>query len=121
MAWVLRMCAMLRAMCSNMQTSKVTEQLTAKRQVVLEHLEIVQAHFDSLIVKENLLDEHCERVCNFVCSKFDVLKHALERKKKELISNILDDTSHVKKDLDSAKRSAELVIGKSLQVGRVQQ
>ena len=92
------------------------QQLSAKREILAEQLAVASAHLESLITKKKVVNDHSKQLCNLVNTKFNSLKHALDRKEKELVSMVLGDTSRVKEDLDLAIKSAELIIEKSARV-----
>ena len=91
-------------------------QLSAKRQLVSDQLEVAKDHLETLRTKCNLVELHSKRICDFVSDTFTDLKHSLDKKEKEVVSRILVDSSRIKEELSTAKNSAELIIERSRQV-----
>ena len=91
-------------------------QFLAKQQLLSDQLKVAKAHLDTLKAKCNRVEEYSGRICNVVSDRFTALKQSLDKKKEEMISRILDDSFRVKEELNGAMKSAELIIGKSLQV-----
>ena len=91
-------------------------QLSAKRRLLSDQLEVAKDHLETLRSKCNLVEVHSKRVCDFVRDRFTDLKHSLDRQEKEVISQILVDSSRIKGELNAAKKSAELIIDRSRQV-----
>jgi hypothetical protein len=91
-------------------------QLSAKRKLVSDQLEVAKDHLESLRTKCNLIELHSKRVCDSVSDAFADLKNSLDKKEKEVVSKVLVDSSHIKEELNIAKKSAELIIERSRQV-----
>ena len=95
---------------------KCDAQLSAKRQLLSDQLEVAKDHLETLRSKCNLVEIHSKRVCDFVSDRFTDLKHSLYKREKEVISKILVESSRIKEELNAAKKSAELIIDRSRQV-----
>ena len=93
-----------------------TQQLSAKRELLMEHLTIAQSYVKSLRSKKDLVDKHSSRLCHFVRENFSGLKQALDKKEKDFISAVVKEGSAVSTHLERAERSAKLIIDKSFQV-----
>ena len=92
------------------------EQLSARRGILSEQLLIAAAHLNSVIMKINLINDHSAQLCDSLSREFTILKQALDKKEKELISKIHSDSALVKGDIELATKSAKLIIDKSSQV-----
>ena len=96
--------------------NKRDAQLSAKRQLVSDQLEVAKDHLETLRTKCNLVELHSKRISDFVSDTFADLKRSLDKKEKEVVSKILVDSSRIKEELNTVKKSAELIIERSRQV-----
>ena len=91
-------------------------QLSAKRLLVSDQLDVANAHLETLKSKYFLVDVHSRRMCDFVSDRFTDLKQSLDLKEREIVSRIQADSSRTKEELNAAKKYAQFIVDKSQQV-----